>query len=159
MIQIRAGVFETNSSSTHSLCIMTQDDFNKWVSSHNGEYYFVGGDGCGYAFNHCFADGVGSGIYDKETVKQAIENYAQEYEKKYKDEEWYTPVDVDMLEHSDDEEVESSREDSRLWDLGIYTYEDWCRYNDELERYETSFTTPSGDDMIAFGAYGYRQEK
>ena len=61
-----------------------------------------------------------------------------------------------MLEHSDDEEVESSREDSRLWDLGIYTYEDWCRYNDELEQYETPFTTPSGDDMIAFGAYGYR---
>nr|DAF70824.1 MAG TPA: hypothetical protein [Caudoviricetes sp.] len=29
MIQIRAGVFETNSSSTHSLCIMTKDDFNK----------------------------------------------------------------------------------------------------------------------------------
>ena len=45
MIQIRAGVFETNSSSTHSLCIMTQDDFNKWVYSHNGEYYFVDGDG------------------------------------------------------------------------------------------------------------------
>ncbi len=156
MIQIRASVFETNSSSTHSLCIMTQDDFNKWVFSHNGEYYFVDGDGYGYTFNHCFADGVGSGIYDKETVKQAIEKYAQEYEEKYKDEQWYTPVDVDMLEHSDDDEVESSREDSRLWDLGIYTYDDWCRYNDELEQYEQPFTTPSGDDMIAFGAYGYR---
>lgn len=103
-----------------------------------------------------FADGVGSGIYDKETVKQAIEKYAHEYEEKYKDEPWYTPVDVDMLEHSDDDEIESRREDSRLWDLGIYTYEDWCRYNDELEQYETPFTTPSGDNMIAFGAYGYR---
>lgn len=155
MIQIRAGVFETNSSSTHSLCIMPKDDYNKWLLG-NGEYYFVRGDGYDYAFNRCFADGVGSGIYDKEAVKQAIENYAKYYEEKYKDETWYTPVDVDMLEHSDDEEVESSREDSRLWDLGIYTFDDWCRYNDELEQYETSFTTPSGDDMIAFGAYGYR---
>lgn len=34
--------------------------------------------------------------------------------------------------------------------------DDWCRYNDELEQYETPFTTPSGDDMIVFGAYGYR---
>lgn len=42
------------------------------------------------------------------------------------------------------------------YDLGIYTYDDWCRYNDELEQYETPFTTPSGDDMIVFGAYGYR---
>lgn len=134
---------------------MTKDDYNKWVSS-EGEYYFVMGDGYDYAFNRCFADGVGSGIYDKEAVKQAIENYAKYYEEKYKDETWYTPVDIDMLEHSDDEEVESSREDSRLWDLGIYTFDDWCRYNDELEQYEQSFTTPSGDDMIAFGAYGYR---
>lgn len=27
---IRAGVFETNSSSTHSLCICTEDEYNKW---------------------------------------------------------------------------------------------------------------------------------
>lgn len=154
MIQIRAGVFETNSSSTHSLCIMTEDDFNKWVSSHNGEYYFVDGE-YNYPFNRCFSDGVGSGIYSKDVVKQAIEKYAKYYEEQYKDEKCYTPVDVDMLEYSDDEEVESSREDSRMYDLCIYTYEDWCRYNDELEQYETSFTTPSGDKMIVFGAYGY----
>lgn len=155
MIQIRAGVFETNSSSTHSLCIMPKSDYNKWLSS-EGEYYFVEGDGYDYSFNRFFPDGVGSGIYSKDVVKQAIEKYAKYYEEKYKDEEWYAPVDVDMLEHSDDDEVESRREDSRLWDLGIYTYDDWCRYNDELEQYETYFTTPSGDDMIAFGAYGYR---
>lgn len=29
--QIRYGVFETNSSSTHSLCICTEDDYDKWV--------------------------------------------------------------------------------------------------------------------------------
>lgn len=74
MIQIRDGVFETNSSSTHSLCIMTQCDFDKWVSSHNGEYYFVDGDGYGCSFNHCFADGVGSGIYDKETVSKPLKS-------------------------------------------------------------------------------------
>lgn len=30
MRQIRAGVFETNSSSTHSITICTQDEYNKW---------------------------------------------------------------------------------------------------------------------------------
>ena len=30
MIQIRKNVFETNSSSTHSLCICTEDEYNKW---------------------------------------------------------------------------------------------------------------------------------
>ena len=35
MIQIRNKVFETNSSSTHSLVICTEDEFNKFES---GEY-------------------------------------------------------------------------------------------------------------------------
>lgn len=30
--QIRRSVFETNSSSTHSLCICTEDDYNKWIN-------------------------------------------------------------------------------------------------------------------------------
>ena len=34
---IRAGVFETNSSSTHSLCICTEEDFDKWKK---GELYY-----------------------------------------------------------------------------------------------------------------------
>ncbi|MBO7697261.1 MAG: hypothetical protein J6Y28_04050 [Acholeplasmatales bacterium] len=34
---IRAGVFETNSSSTHSICICTEEEFDKWK---NGELYY-----------------------------------------------------------------------------------------------------------------------
>lgn len=34
MIQIRTGVFETNSSSTHSLTVCTEEDYKKFV---NGE--------------------------------------------------------------------------------------------------------------------------
>ena len=30
MIQIRRGVFETNSSSTHSITICTRDEYDKW---------------------------------------------------------------------------------------------------------------------------------
>lgn len=36
MITIRRGTFETNSSSTHSICICTKDNYDKWV---NGELY------------------------------------------------------------------------------------------------------------------------
>ena len=36
MIQIRQGVFETNSSSTHSITIAPESDFNKWK---NGDVY------------------------------------------------------------------------------------------------------------------------
>jgi len=34
---IRRGVFETNSSSTHSLCIASKEDFKKWQ---NGELVY-----------------------------------------------------------------------------------------------------------------------
>ena len=31
MIQIRHGVFETNSSSTHSMVVCSEEDYQKWV--------------------------------------------------------------------------------------------------------------------------------
>lgn len=36
--QIRMGVFETNSSSTHSMVICTKEEYEKWK---NGEYVYV----------------------------------------------------------------------------------------------------------------------
>lgn len=38
LIQIRQGVFETNSSSTHSLCITTEEEYNNWEKD-LGIYY------------------------------------------------------------------------------------------------------------------------
>lgn len=35
--QIRKGVFETNSSSVHSLCLCTNDEYDKWMA---GEYVY-----------------------------------------------------------------------------------------------------------------------
>lgn len=40
MIQIRQGVFETNSSSTHSITITSESDFDKWK---NGDVYLNDG--------------------------------------------------------------------------------------------------------------------
>ena len=37
LVKIRQGVFETNSSSTHSLSIVSADDFNAWK---NNQLYF-----------------------------------------------------------------------------------------------------------------------
>ena len=37
MIQVRKNVFETNSSSTHSLVMAVKSEFDKWTA---GEYYY-----------------------------------------------------------------------------------------------------------------------
>lgn len=40
MIQIRRSIFETNSSSVHSMTMCSQDEYDKW---RNGELYFNNG--------------------------------------------------------------------------------------------------------------------
>lgn len=40
MLQIRHGVFETNSSSTHSITMCSKDDYDRWV---DGEVYLNDG--------------------------------------------------------------------------------------------------------------------
>lgn len=42
MISIRKNVFETNSSSTHSLCICTEEDYKKWENGEKLWDYYSG---------------------------------------------------------------------------------------------------------------------
>ncbi len=46
MKQTRYGVFETNSSSTHSITMCMKDDYDKWA---NGEVYLNEGGWCSYS--------------------------------------------------------------------------------------------------------------
>ena len=97
---IRTKVFETNSSSTHSLTLCTQEEFESWKS--------------------------GNLIYDRDWEKFISSNEA------------------DM----DDEEAE--------W--RYLTYDDvfdWENGKLEMETYQTSYTTPGGEKVVAFGWYGY----
>ena len=91
--QIRHGVFETNSSSTHSICICTKNDYEKWKK--------------------------GELLYSR----------------------W-------------SDELVPTRE--RIGD-DVYDYKTYEEYEDDyyLEKFTVPFTTPSGDEMIAFGEYGY----
>lgn len=46
--QVRRGVFETNSSSTHSITMMMKTDYDRWE---NEKLYLYDDDGFGYEFN------------------------------------------------------------------------------------------------------------
>lgn len=89
-INIRSNVFETNSSSVHSLCICTEEEFDAWKK---GKLYYD--------------------YWNDKFVKNPINEDNQTYE--------------DFFEES------------------------WSCY----ETYEEHFTTPSGDEMVAFGYYGH----
>lgn len=105
MIQIRRNVFETNSSSTHSLTICSRDEYQDWV------------DG------KCYWSRWSESFVSKEEVEEEFKKSS------YDDFDEY------------------------LIDEGLYTFD---RYDDiEMETYEESYKTKSGDEIIAFGYYGY----
>lgn len=126
MKQIRRNVFETNSSSTHSINICVESDYDAWIS------------GTVYLNEH---SGWGShSIYKKKTFvtkKEAIDILTKSD---------YPPL-RDLTTLGDDELKDYFR------DNRIYTYDN---YNDEyLTSYSKNFTTPNGDKIVAFGKYGY----
>lgn len=127
MIQIRQGVFETNSSSTHSITIAPESDFNKWK---NGDVYL----------NEAWWSVSNNPNEDKTflTKDEAI-NLLESCE--------YYKGNENLSDMSDAE----INEVFRNWE--IYTFENY--WSDYLESYEERYATEHGDVVVAFGQYGY----
>ena len=113
---IRKGVFETNSSSTHSITICTSEEYKKFL---NGELYV---DDNGH-------------LYTLEQIEAKYEKDNRKWKEKY-GENYATDIKHYM-------ELE-----------GFYDYQKW-EDNDYLEEYKESYTTPNGEEIVAFGKYGY----
>ena len=126
---IRFSAFETNSSSTHCIVILSKEDMERWK---RGGYYVTDS----FAYNY-YSDDVD---HPPVTGKLYTKDQAIDYIKHGR---WYDPNEVNQYETEDD----------WLYDEGFISYDCWeCR---ELEEDETEFTTPSGDEMIALCKYGY----
>ena len=79
MVQVRKGVFETNSSSTHSLVMAVQSEFDKWE---NGELYY-----CEWFGSKLKEAGFDEkDFYTKEEVKKACEILGIEFDSD--DDDW-----------------------------------------------------------------------
>lgn len=97
----RVGVFETNSSSTHSLTMTTRIEHDEWKK---GNY-----------------------VYDS-----------------YDD----MLVPIDELSEEDKAEIDS--------DGQYYTYEGYCDYYaSNYDTFDQTYVTKNGEEVIAFGYYGY----
>ncbi|MDF2884882.1 MAG: hypothetical protein K0R54_5452 [Clostridiaceae bacterium] len=127
MKQIRRGVFETNSSSTHSITMCLKSDYDRWVK---GEILLFKGSGWS------FEEGYKPQKNNFYTRAEAIEFMKHD---KYcsNDTNWDDNDAVDEILR-ENEFVDSDYE------------------NDELEWYEETYITPSGEEVIAFGEYGYQ---
>lgn len=126
MKTIRQGCFETNSSSTHSITLCMENEFEKWK---NGELYWNRWD---------------EKLVPKEEVEKEFAKIREEFISENpgfdeNDEEWQ------------EELKKYINEDGKTY----YSYEDFNNYDYmEYETYENSFKTPNGEKVIAFGYYG-----
>lgn len=134
MYQIRNGVFETNSSSTHSLCICTEEDFEKFKRNE-------------VLWDKNVDELVPNDIFPK-YINRAKEYYQSQQDSYMKD--WDELSEEDQLNFVIREFDESESGDWILRNKVLYS-----NWGDNLEAFSERFTSPSGDKMVVFGEYGY----
>lgn len=129
IFQIRPNVFETNSSSTHSLNICTEKEYDDWKND--------------------------SRIYFCENVPRDEKQFITEDELKQLLDKWNERFDEEDKLSIDTFFEKNQWGESAAEDYGVFRFDDYYNhYEDCLQTYVQHFTTPSNDEMVAFGYYG-----
>ena len=132
--QIRRSVFETNSSSTHSLTMCSKEQFDDWK---NGKLMY---------------DRWAEKFVEPKTLTEQDKNNAKE-EYDYKKSTFWKDWDA-LSEKEKEEWYKKYAAEHNIKNNHCETYEEWC--NDwNLEHFTDTYTTPGGETIIAFGKYGY----
>lgn len=145
---VRKGVFETNSSSTHSITMCVESDYEKWK---NGELFYCINDNKFYTLeekNEIIKKLVIQSDFKYNWDNHTITYHGIEYD--------YDDKELIYSEHIDEITEEMTKEY-----LDKY-YDTWAvpctmeEYDDiiDFETYKEDFVTKSGEKIIAFGYYG-----
>lgn len=126
MRQMRRGVFETNSSSVHSITMCMSDDFDKWVS---GELFW---------------DRWGGNFVSQDVVDKWIEESRKDF------------IDYNPDYIQGDEEWECKFNRHIKYEKQFYTYDEFNDYEFiDYETFVDDFVTPNGERIVSFGYYGH----
>lgn len=128
--QIRRGVFETNSSSVHSITMCLKSDYDKWETD---DLFLFTGSGWGYP---------------DDNKPQKNHFYTKEEAISFEKSSRYAPSED--FDWDDEGSVTEMLHDNEWYDYD-YWYDYYCS---EYEIFEDCLTTPNGEDVIAFGYYG-----
>lgn len=132
--QIRRGVYETNSSSSHSITMCSEEEFEKWK---DGKLLFD-------SWKEEFVDVVNLSNNQKEDARKEYESKKNEFSKDWKD----------LSESAKEKYYEKYIKEHDLIVEECETYNDYM--NDyELESFIDKYTTKNGEKVVAFGKYGY----
>ena len=136
--QIRLGVFETNSSSTHAISITEKEIYDKWMKN-----------------KVLFCEDKNEFLDIDKAIEKNLEMLIDDYGLDSEYEE-------DKLEKLKDKYRETKSLEDTFGELDIeyycmyLTYQEWvdhCAYY--YETYEKNYTTKNGDNIVAFGYYGH----
>lgn len=144
MKQIRKNVFETNSSSTHTLAICTEDEYKDWQ---DGKLLFN-------KWNETFVKN--SINITKQDRKEAEERYTTYKGKYYKD--WSELTEAEREEYTYNYIAQQRRQEKSFsFEEDGLTYQEFMQNcnNDGLETETSHYTSPSGDKLVITCAYGY----
>ena len=133
--QIRLGVWETNSSTTHCCFMLSKDLYDEFEQ---GGYIYKGG-------NFGWKDVVPekNKIYTKDEVKELIKNNY----------EYYDEINENPVNEEEEEAIEKEWDDT-IWEAEFIS-ESYIFENEDYETFKEEYETPSGDKVVAFGYYGY----
>ena len=144
MKQIRKNVFETNSSSTHTLAICTEDEYKEWQ---DGKLLFN-------KWNETFVkNSINITKQDKVEAEERYNTYKGKY---YKD--WSELTETERDEYTYNYIAQQRRQEKNLsFEEDGLTYQEFMQNcnNDGLETETSHYTSPSGDKLVITCAYGY----
>ena len=138
MKQVRRMTFETNSSSTHSITICPQETYKKWC---DGKVLF--GD-----WNNDFIEVEKLTPHDYAEARDKYESCKGKYYKS-----WDELSEEDREDYTRSYILTNKRKNG--YDEYV-THDEWIeRHNNGTETFTQYYTTASGDNIVAFGYYGY----
>jgi len=144
MIKVRKGTFETNSSSTHSLVMCSKDEYDLLKKN---EAFLVREQQI-VTKEDLFEKFINKNEYNQKYWKEYCDKYLKNYESL---DDLIEMILLDPSSYDDEDEDELSRP----FDVYDICTLDQFFDNEYLESFEDSYTTKSGEEVIAFGLYGY----
>ena len=133
--QIRRGVFETNSSSTHSLTMCSEEEFEAWK---RGEVLFQA-----YGKEN-FISVTKLSEHDKKMAQEDYEENKDDFQKDWND----------LSEDAKQKYYTKYAKENDIIDEDAKTYDQYMNDGD-LETFVQRYTSKNGDKIVAFGEYGY----
>ena len=133
--QVRRGVFETNSSSTHSLTMCSEEEFEAWK---RGEVLFQE-----YGEEN-FISATKLSEHDKKMAQEDYEENKDDFQKDWND----------LSEDAKQKYYTKYAKENDIIDEDAKTYDQYMNDGD-LETFVQRYTSKNCDKIVAFGEYGY----